>query len=122
MGLGVEATNLLKHLSTASDMKEAEDEVAHGSKGAGSLTGSAGIFFEDGVALMVRAVLDLPVTSPVAVELFGLGKGAGKGILNLLADFACSLADDGADASDELFSARKALGDIRGGRTCFYLP
>jgi hypothetical protein len=94
MGLSIEATNLLKHLTTPSDMKEAQDEVAYSSEGSCSLTGPAGIFIEDGVTLVVRAVLDLPVTSPIAVELFGLGKRAGNGILDLLTDFTCSLADD----------------------------
>ncbi len=93
MGLSVEAANLLKHLPTTTDVKEAQDEVAQSSKGSGSLTRSAGIFSKDGVTLMVRAVLNLPVTSPVAVELLSLGKRAGKGIFNLLANFTGSLSE-----------------------------
>ena len=71
-------------------VKEAEEKVAEGSQGLGSLAGATGIFGQDSIALVMEVVLDGPVTTTDVGEGGGIGLSwsqVGDGEVGLLGDF-----------------------------------
>jgi hypothetical protein len=61
-GFGGKAANAAENRG-AELMKEAQEEVAEGRQGLGSLAGAAGVLGQDGVAFVMKDVLDGPVTT-----------------------------------------------------------
>ena len=76
------------------EVEEVEEDIAEVHQSCRTFTRTRGILTENGIALVMKTVLDFPMPPPKGVKGFGGAQEVGDGVVGFLSDFPGSFLGD----------------------------